>query len=74
MTLTLSELLRSPADQRAGLAMALWDSLPESQRAAELELMPDQAVELDRRWDEHLKDPESAVRWDEVLRGLQRRA
>lgn len=44
-----------PADDRAELAQALWDSLSDGQRA-----------ELDRRWNEHLENPDSAVPWVDV--------
>ena len=71
MTPQLSELLKLPADARAELAMALWESLSSEERAAELDLMPEQAAELDRRWAEHLRDPESAIPWEDVLRKLR---
>ena len=50
MSPSLSELLKLPAGERAQLAMALWDSLTEAVREGELELTPDEAAELDRRW------------------------
>jgi len=52
--------------------MALWESLPDTEREAELELTEAQAAELDRRWAEHLRDPQSAVSWPEVRRKLLR--
>ena len=70
---TLSQLLKLPAGDRAELAMALWESLSDSQREAELALTEDQAAELDRRWAEHLANPESAVAWSEVRRKLLER-
>ena len=66
----LSEILRLPATQRAELAMALWESLTDAERDAELALTPEQEAELDRRWAEHLADPSSAIPWDEVRRKL----
>jgi putative addiction module component (TIGR02574 family) len=71
MTPELSELLKLPADARAELAMAWWESLSGEQGAAEFELTPDQAAELDRRWAEHLRDPQSAIPWEHVLRSLR---
>ena len=68
---SLSDLLKLPAQERAELAIALWDSLSDGQRATELSLTPEQTAELDRRWEEHLRDPSSAVSWDEVRRRLQ---
>jgi putative addiction module component (TIGR02574 family) len=67
----LANLLKLPADERAELAMALWESLTEPERESELELSSDQKAELDRRWAEHLANPESAVPWEEVRRKLR---
>lgn len=68
---TLSQLLKLPPDEPAELAMALWESLTDEEREAELTLTPEQEAELDRRWAEHLKDAGSAISWDEVRRKLQ---
>jgi putative addiction module component (TIGR02574 family) len=67
---TLSQLLKLPADDRAELAMALWESLSDSERETELALTDAQAAEIDRRWAEHLANPGSAVPWSEVRRQL----
>lgn len=69
---TLSQLLKLPADDRVELAMALWESLSDSERAAEFVLTDAQAAELDRRWADHLANPDSAVPWSEVRRKLLR--
>ena len=66
----LSQLLKLPADDRAELAMALWESLSDSERETELALTDAQAAEIDRRWAEHLANPGSAVPWSEVRRKL----
>jgi len=60
-----------PAEARAELAMALWESLSHAERDAQLVLTPDQEAELDRRWAQHLSDPSSAIPWEEVRRKLQ---
>jgi putative addiction module component (TIGR02574 family) len=67
----LVELLKLPADERAELAIALWESLSPEERAAEFELGPEECTELDRRWAEHLADPASAIPWEEVRRKLR---
>lgn len=67
----LANLLKLPADERAELAMALWDSLTDEERESELELSSDQKAELDRRSAEHLANPESAIPWEEVRRKLR---
>ena len=51
--------------------MALWDSLTDAERAAELALTPEQEAELDRRWAEHVENPDSAISWDELRRKLR---
>jgi putative addiction module component (TIGR02574 family) len=50
--------------------MALWESLIDQERESELEMSSDQKAELDRRWAEHLANPESAIPWEEVRRKL----
>ena len=67
---SLHELLKLQPDERAELAMALWESLTDVERDAQLALTPDQESELDRRWAEHLQNPRSAVPWDVVRRKL----
>ena len=62
----LTELLKLPAGDRAELAMALWDSLTDTEREGELELTDVQRAELDRRWAEHVENPGSAIPWSDV--------
>jgi len=50
--------------------MALWDSLSEAEREGELELTPEEGVELDRRWSDHVQRPDSSIPWAEVRRKL----
>jgi putative addiction module component (TIGR02574 family) len=70
---TLTELLKLPASDRAELAMALWASLDDVSRGAELALTPEQSAELDRRFAEHQANPGSARSWDEVVEKLRDR-
>ncbi len=67
---TLAELLKLSASDRIEIAMALWDSLAETEREAQLALTPEQEAELDRRLAEHIANPASAILWDEVRRKL----
>jgi putative addiction module component (TIGR02574 family) len=67
---TLKILLELPPGERAEIAMALWESLDETQRDAELALTPEQAQELERRLSEHLADPSTAIPWKEVRRRI----
>ena len=66
----LSQLLKLPAGDRAELAIALWESLSDSEREGALELTDEQRAELDRRWAEHVENPGSAIPWSEVRRKL----
>ena len=66
----LSQLLKLPAGDRAELAIALWESLSDSEREGAFELTDDQRAELDRRWAEHIENPGSAIPWSEVRRKL----
>jgi putative addiction module component (TIGR02574 family) len=66
----LIDLLKLPAHDRAELAMALWESLTDAERDGVFDLTDEQRRELDRRWQEHQRNPESAVPWSEVRRKL----
>ena len=66
----LSQLLKLPAEDRVELAIALWESLSDSEREGAFELTDAQRTELDRRWAEHLENPGSAIPWSEVRRKL----
>lgn len=66
----MDALLKLPEDERVDLAMALWASLEDSSRAAAFELTPEQSAELDRRLQEHMADPSTAVPWEEVRKKL----
>ena len=70
---TLTELLKLPTGDRAELAMALWASLDDASRHAELALRPEQIAELDRRFAEHQSNPTSARSWDQVEKNLRNR-
>ena len=67
----LTELLKLPAGDRADLAMSLWESLSDVEREGQLELSDAERAELDRRWTEHLANPESAIPWTVVRSKLR---
>ena len=67
---TLAELLKLPASDRIEIAVALWESLTDAEREAELALSPEQEAELDRRLAEHIANPDSAIRGEKVPRKL----
>ena len=66
----LSQLLKLPAVDRAELAIALWESLSNSEREGAFELTDEQRAELDRRWAAHIENPGSAIPWSELRRKL----
>jgi putative addiction module component (TIGR02574 family) len=66
----LTDLPKLPADDRAELAIALWASLTDAERDGVFDLTDEQRRELDRRWEEHQRNPTSAVPWSEVRRKL----
>ena len=68
---TLAELLKLSASDRVEIAMALWESLSETERTERLPLAVEQEAELDRRLAEHIANPASAISWDEVHRKLR---
>ena len=68
---TLAELLKLSASDRVEIAMALWESLSETERTEQLPLAAEQEAELDRRLAEHIANPTSAVPWDEVRKKLR---
>jgi putative addiction module component (TIGR02574 family) len=70
----LAQLLKLPAGDRAELAMALWESLTETDREGELGLTDEQRAELDRRWAEHVENPGSAVPCGRSIGALARSA
>jgi len=66
----LEELLQlSPAD-RVELAQELWDSVEDEQLPP---LTLEQMEEIDRRIEEHKKDPSRAIPWEEVRERLRAR-
>ena len=61
----IAELLKLSPAERIQLAEDLWDSV-----AARPELLPalsdDQRQEIERRVAEHMRDPSSALSWEDV--------
>jgi putative addiction module component (TIGR02574 family) len=56
--------------QRADLAIALWDSLPDD--AAEPPLTDAQRAELTRRLEAYRRDPGAGASWEEVRERIRR--
>lgn len=70
-----SDLLQAakalPLPERIELAEALWDDI--AQAGYEPPLTPAQAMELDRRLEEHHRDPGSAIPWEELREEFDRK-
>jgi putative addiction module component (TIGR02574 family) len=68
-----SELLATakalPLAERIEFVEALWDSIAEE--GHDLPLTPEEEAEIDRRLEEHRRNPESAVPWKQVKAELE---
>lgn len=70
-----SELLEAakalPLPERVAFAEAVWESI--ASEGHEPQLTPAQAAELDRRLEDHRRDPAGGIPWREVKADLERR-
>ncbi|HYR59020.1 MAG TPA: addiction module protein [Chthoniobacteraceae bacterium] len=68
-----SELLEKakqlPVAERVALMNEIWESL--TAEGYEPDVTPEEAAELERRWQEHLAHPESAIPWEQVKAELE---
>ena len=64
------QVMNLPADDKYELVMDLWDSLSDNELPGPTET---QIAEAERRLDEHLRNPKSAIPYEEVLARLQTR-
>lgn len=65
------EILNLPVEERLRLVEDLWDSIRE--RSESLPVSEHQREELDRRLQEHRREPEAAESLDVVLKRLAKR-
>jgi putative addiction module component (TIGR02574 family) len=70
-TFNLDDILKLPPSERIEIAQAIWDSVSDEDLDDAFVLSPELKLELDRRWAEHLADPESAIPWEVVERKLR---
>lgn len=61
-----------PVEKRIELVEEIWDSIAEDTADA-LPLTAEQKAELDRRYAEHLANPETSIPWEVVQTTLSRR-
>lgn len=52
-------------EEQMQLFDALWEIVDEYAVPDAFELTSEQRAELDRRWEQHIRHPESAISWDE---------
>jgi putative addiction module component (TIGR02574 family) len=62
--ITMADILELPVDERIELVQNIWDSLRDVPDA--IELTDEQKQELDRRLEEHRRNPATAIPWAEV--------
>lgn len=65
----LSEILRLSVDERIDVVQQIWDSVAADTDA--VPLTPEQAEELDRRLEEHDRNPEDVVEWSEAEKRIR---
>jgi putative addiction module component (TIGR02574 family) len=66
----LAEIMRLTPEERRELSDQLNDTVAQDEDFA---LAPEQMAEIDRRIEEHKRDPSSAVPWEEVRDRLRAR-
>jgi putative addiction module component (TIGR02574 family) len=75
-SLLLDELMQLDAAERLDIAEKLWDSIhpPGSARPGDtVVITEEQLAEIDRRIEEHRRDPGSAIPYEEVVERLRSR-
>jgi putative addiction module component (TIGR02574 family) len=75
-SLLLDELMQLDAVERLDIAEKLWDSVhpPGSARPGEVAVITEeQMAEIERRLEEHRKNPDSAIPYEEVIERLRSR-
>ena len=75
-SLLLDELMQLDAAERLDIAEKLWDSIhpPGSARPGDTVVITEELLaEIDRRIDEHRRDPGSAIPYEEVVERLRSR-
>ena len=64
----ITEIRLLPVPERLELVAEIWDSIFEE--SADLPLSPDVCAELDRRLEQHRREPETGRPWAEVRKEL----
>lgn len=69
---TLDALLRLPAEQRMEIAQALYESIYDNDELDNIGLTAEESEELERRYQNYLQNPSSAIPWSEVCRRAEK--
>lgn len=66
--INLSEIVKLSVQERIRIVEAIWDSVAE--HPEQIELLPWQAEELDRRFAAYQANPSEGIPWEEVKRRI----
>jgi len=69
--INLDEILRLPVEDRIDLVEQIWDSVAADADA--LPITPEQREELDRRLEDHERNPNDVVEWSVVRERIRSR-
>ena len=64
MSVQTAEIFELPVAERLALVEDIWDSIAKD--AKDIELSRELKDELDRRMEEHQKNPEAGISWEEL--------
>ncbi|MES0488572.1 MAG: addiction module protein [Leptospirales bacterium] len=67
MAVAIKELLDLNVSERIDLALKLWESIPD--KSENIIISPQDQKELDKRYQEHLNNPEAGRSWVEIKTG-----
>ena len=65
MNTIVDDLRKVPISERIQIVEDIWDSIA-ADSTEQLKLSPFERKELDRRYEEHQKNPSTAIPWEEV--------
>lgn len=67
----LKEIENWPMEEQIELVEQVWERLIDS--GWQPELTPEQRAELDRRYEEHCKNPTDVLTWDQIVEHVRRK-
>ena len=66
MTIDLDALLKLSVEERLKLIELIWSTIGDAPTAEELPLTEAEKKLLDERWEDHLRNPDDVMTWEEV--------